>query len=180
VAKYYSKTQMKALTIEDENGDIRIYKGFKLNAKTLLTESFKLLKTVMPALGTVADGYNNQDLMMPPQTYTAAAQMLENNLSEDHFEDLVDKLTGNLICNGDAVDNWDKHFDEYVYDLPEVIAWAGRENFADFFIRNHLVRSKLRLIKSKMSPAVQEILSKILDEDSSKSKDTSGKSGNDI
>lgn len=180
MAKYYSSTQMKPLTIEDDNGDIRVYKGFKLNAKTLLTESFKLLKTVMPALGTVADGYNNQDLLMPPQTYTAAAQMLENNLSEDHFEDLVFKLTGNLICNGDAIADWDKHFDEFVYDLPEVIAWAGKENFADFFIRNHLVRSKLSRIKEQMSPQIKELLSKMTESEDSKSNDIKEKSGNDI
>lgn len=180
MASIYSKTQMKPLTVEDADGTFRVYRGCKLNAITLLTESFKLLKAIIPALGTVADGYNNQDMYLPPQTYTAAAQMLENNLSEEHFQDLVMKLTGELTCDKQAIDDWNEHFDKYIYDLPEIIAWVGKENFADFFTRNHLVRSKWKQIKETMNPQLLEMVTTMFENNDTKNNDTKEENGSDI
>lgn len=181
MANIYSKTQMKSLVIEDEDGSIRTYRGYKLNSLTLLTESFKILKAIVPSIGTIIDGYNsNQDLYLPPQTYTAAAQMLENNLSEEHFQDLVMKLTGNLICNKEAIDDWNEHFDKYIYDLPEIIVWVGKENFADFFTQNHLVRSKWKQIKEKMNPQLLEMVTTMFENNDIKNNDTKEENGNDI
>ena len=183
MAKLYSDTQLRPLTIEDEDGTIRVYKGFKLNAFNILNESFKMLKTLAPSIGTVADSMSNkddEDLYSTPTTWTAAMQMLENNLSELHFADLVEKLTGNLICNGNAIDDWDKHFDKYIYDLPDILVWTWRENFADFFTRNHLVRSKMKTFKEKMNPKVAAVISALAESNDFKIQDINEESGKDI
>ena len=180
MAKIYSDTQMKQLVIEDEDGKLRVYKGFKLNARTTMVESLKLLKTLLPSIGSIADGLTNTDQYTMPTTLAGAAQLLESNLDEAHLDDLIMKLTGNLLCNGEVIDDWDKHFDQYIYDLPEIIAWTGKENFADFFTKNHLVRSKLRILKEKLNPQVAEMVGKILGDNESKKQDTNVQSGENM
>lgn len=173
--KYSSARAMKPLTIED--GDTtRIYKGQKLAAHTLLLETLKIIKTLLPAGGALADNFNQEDL---PQTFTAAAQMLQMHLTEEHLEDLVMKLTGELVCNGEAIADWEAHFDKYVYDLPDVIAWAGEENFYDFFTRNHLVRSWIKKMGVKVAPLRESLMSLIPTESVNKNSDTNEKNGSD-
>ena len=177
--KYSKSRAMKPLTIEDGDS-IRVYKGQKLGAQPLLFETWKLIKVFLPAGASFVDAQTNENILALPQTWTVAAQMLEANLTEEHFADLVMKLTGNLICNGEAISDWDAHFDEYIYDLPRVIAWAGEENFYDFFTRNHLVRSWLTKMKDKVAPMVKDLFSKMKIEGSDKSNVTNEESGQDI
>lgn len=177
--KYSKNRSMKPLTIEDEDG-IRIYKGQKLAAHPVLFESLKLLKVLLPSIGSVVDNTGKETILEIPQTWTVAAQMLESNLTEEHFESLVMKTTGSLICNGEAIEDWDEHFDKYIYDLPKVIGWAGEENFADFFTRNHLVRSFTKNMNLQVVPQIKSLFSKIQNEDVDMSSDINKKSGNDI
>lgn len=177
--KYSKNRAMKPLTIED--GDkVRVYKGQKLAAQPLLFETWKLIKVMLPAGASFADSMSQESVLELPQTWTIAAQMLESNLTEEHFADLVEKLTGELICNGEAISDWDAHFDEYIYDLPKVIAWAGEENFYDFFTRNHLVLSFWTKMKGKVEPMVKNLFSKMQTGSEDKSSDTNEENGSDI
>lgn len=158
----YSKTQLKTLTIDAEDG-LRTYKGFKLNARQVMLEGFKMLKVLLPSLGTGIDQLTNKDDMFDmPNTFGAMFQLLNENLTEDQFACLVDKLLGSLVCNSEAVDDWVAHFDTYPQDLIEVISWAGRENFYSFFMESSMLQSKVKSIAEMIDPKVKEKINNVL------------------
>lgn len=172
MANNYSKNQMKPLTIDGDSG-LRTYKGFKLNAYQVTVEGFKILKAILPSLGTGIDQLSNgQDLYETPNTFGAMFQLLNENLSEDQFTTLVDKLLGSLVCNGEAIEDWIKHFDEYPQDLIEVISWAGGESFYSFFMESTMLKSKVKSIAEMLDPNLKEKISNVL---KSKEQDTKEK-----
>jgi hypothetical protein len=157
MSNIYSKVQLKPLTITDGD-DIRIYKGFKLNARNVAEEGFKLLKAVSPALGAGIDSFMKSEEFDVPQTFMQIFQMLNMNLEPEHFLELCDKTMGSMLCNGELVEDWCEHFDKYPQDHLEVMAWAGKENFHDFFMRSGMVASKLKWIKEKIPQEVKSLL----------------------
>lgn len=162
MANNYSKNTLKPLTIEGTSGDIRVYKGFKLNARQVMIEGYKMLKAVMPSLGTGIDQMANADDINPANTFGAMFQLLNENLTEEQFTGLVDKLLGSLLCNGDLIEDWVEHFDKYPQDLIEVIGHTGKENFYDFFMESTMIRSKIKGLVQLMEPKVLEKMQSLL------------------
>ncbi len=136
MANNYSNKELKPLTIDAEDG-LRVYKGFKLNSYQVMTEGFKMLRVLMPSFGTGIDQMTNDNGLEIPNTFGAMMQLLNENLSEEQFTTLADKLLGSLVFNGDVVEDWVDHFDQYPQDLIEVLGWSGKENFYNFFYGKH-------------------------------------------
>lgn len=161
MAKSYSKNTLKPLTIE-QGEELRVYKGFKLNSLEVMKEGFKILKALMPSLGTGIDQLSNDDGFSAPNTFGAMFQLLNENLTEEQFTVLVDKLLGSLICNSETIEDWVEHFDKYPQDLIEVISWTGKENFHDFFMESTMLRSKLKSLVQLVDPKVVNTINDLL------------------
>ena len=160
-SKYSKNSPLKSLTIEDGDA-VRTYKANKLNTRTLMTEGFKILKVFLPSIGTGIDQVTNRDdlELEIPNTFAAMFMLLNDNLTEEHFEELSALLLGNLVCNGSPVEDIDDHFDRYPEDIISVLAWAGKGNFYNFFMGNHMIRSKIQevktMIQTKLMPTLQD------------------------
>lgn len=150
----YSKRTSHKLKIKDESGEVlRVYTIHPFSARTTAKEGFKLLKKVLPAIGAAQDSRGNEDnvVLGMDTTFQQAFSMLEQDLSEEHFEDLCDKLLGGVKFEGEFIDVED-HFDEYPDDFLEVLLFAGEKSFYDFFTKNSIVRSKILPMIEKYLP----------------------------
>ncbi|BAV80943.1 hypothetical protein [Vibrio phage RYC] len=155
----YSDTPMKPLVIEGEMD--RVYKGARLTGRAILKEGMKLLKVLLPSIGTAIDqltGNADNEYAMPT-TMGAAFQLLHENLEEEHFDDLCDKLLGQLTCNGKEVTA--EHWDKYPQDLVDVLAWAGKENFKDFLMESTIIKSKLEVLSKAMPQKLKEQITSV-------------------
>ena len=124
--------------VEGSDGKERLYKAYKLPAHTVAVEGFKLLKAILPSLGSGIDSISQDTEEMAlfgerSTTWTAAFQLLESNLTSEHFEDLVSKMFGSLMYVSDPIT--EEHFDEYIEDYLEVLVWLFKENFSMLFSR---------------------------------------------
>lgn len=160
----YSKTLITKM-ITGVDGKERLYKAYKMPAQTTAIEGFKLLKAVMPSIGTGLDDMRNSDDTEEfniSTTWTAAFQLLQNNLTVEHFEDLQDKLMGSLMYVDTPIK--EDHFDEFIGDYLEVLFWLFKENFSNFILQSGMLRSKIQNAKKmvqgnqKLSELIENVL----------------------
>ena len=159
----YSKTIIEKI-ITGENGELRKYQTNKLGAKDVSIEGFKLLKALAPSAGVGIDTLASGDaygLIDTSQTYTAMLQLLSENLTEDHFAQLEDKLLGCLTVDGKKIEDWSDHFDLHEGDFLEVLGWIGKETFTGFFSRSTILKYWIRKIKELVPANVKGKLENI-------------------
>lgn len=159
----YSKKVITKI-IKGVDGEERIYKATKMSAPIVATEGYKLLRAILPSLGATLDdmGTDEEDFFERKTTYTAAFQLLYNNLTVEHFQDLQEKLTGSLIYFDEPIKL--DHFDEHVGDYLEVLAWLFKENFVNFILESGMLRSKIQTLKTMLqeNPKMNELLGNVL------------------
>lgn len=161
--KTHSKFWTQPLVLgEDDN--TRVYKALRLNTINTSIEGFKLLKAVMPSLGTAVDMLTSQkeggfDI---PQTFSSIFIMLNQNLTEEQFETLTDKLFGSLMVNKEEIEDWNSHFDEHPEDFLDVWIFLFKENFYNFFMESATVRNILSKLSKNLDPKLLETLTQVL------------------
>ncbi|AUR92158.1 hypothetical protein NVP1170O_045 [Vibrio phage 1.170.O._10N.261.52.C3] len=147
----YSKVFLPKIVIEDGDSE-RVYKARRLSSRGVMTEGFKILQVLLPSIGIAVDAATSKEEFEMPQTFSAAFQLLNENMDEEQFTELVDKIMGSVTCNGEEIgEDWDEHFDEYPQDFLEVVGKMGVETFKGFFMGSTMLTSKLKKLK-KMLP----------------------------
>lgn len=162
----YSNTIISKL-IKGTDGSERLYKARKMSARTAALEGFKIIKAVTPSVGAGLDSmaakHNRESLFEDgyDHTFGAMLQLLSENITDEHFEDLTNKLLGSLMLGEDEIKDLDEHFDKYAGDLIEVLLWLGKENFANFIMGNATLVSSMNTLISLVSPEIKESIEKI-------------------
>ena len=157
--KYSKKIIEKTIISGDE---ARTYQFKKLSARTTTTEAFKILKQVFPSVGYGIDSIKNQDDIFGPEgfdTLTGMFQLMSENLSEEHFDDLQDKLLTPMIFNGKEVEDWSEHFDDYPEDYIEILSFIGKETFTSFFMGSGILAPWISKLKNLL-PNLKEVIEK--------------------
>jgi len=132
----YSKKIVKKM-IEGDDGKVRKYSALKLSAIEVAVEGFKLLRAATPSFGVAIDQLmDKENAFDTPDTFAAMLQLLTENLTPEHFTDLVDKNLGSLMFDGKEIEDWSEHFDDYEEDFLTIIIWLSEENFTSFFMKS--------------------------------------------
>lgn len=160
----YSKKIISKL-IDDEDGP-RKYQANKLGAYEVSLEGFKIIKAMTPSAGVGIDAIigTEGDIAFLGETNTVSGmfQLLAENLTPEHYTELVDKLLGSLMFNGEDIEDWSDHFDEYPQDFLEVLAWLGKETFTDFFVKSTILKPLIGKIKMMVLPKIKESLGNVM------------------
>lgn len=170
MTRYSKKMISKRLILPD--GTCRVYQTPKLAAYEINLEGMKIARAVLPSAGSMIDSFvSNTDMEfseLPPQTFSGSLYFLSENLDEQNYTNLVDKLLGSLIVDGKEIEDWSDHFDEHPEDFLEILVWSGRENFESFFMGSTM----LAPLKSKITEVVQNLKGKLDNVQKSKEPDT--------
>lgn len=161
----YSK-KVITKTISDDN-KIRKYQANKLGAMEVSLEGFKLLKALTPSIGVGIDEARNNELSILDSTQTVSwmLQLLSDNLKESHYMELVDKLLGSLVFNGEAIEDWSDHFDDYEEDFLEVLIWLFKDTFYGFFMKSTILKPLVQVMeemKEVVLPRITEVMTNVL------------------
>lgn len=144
--------------IKGADGSTRFYTARKMGAANVALEGFKLLKAITPSLGAGADALkansDREEQFEDGQAHTFGAmlQLLSENISDEHFMSLVEKVTGSLYLGDEPIKDIWAHFDEFEGDFMDVLIWLVRENFTNFIMGSGTVVSLIEKITSLMSP----------------------------
>lgn len=152
---------------KDING--RKYKIKKWSTLTTVLEGTKLGKVLLPSFTTIADVWQNNkrneesldvylsDVANIEWLWTSAATQLTTLLTDEHCEDIYNKLLSGLYIMIDdefvEIDNWSEHFDNDLYteDFLEVLIWSIQVNLYDFFMKQGIFRSKIEVLKKALN-----------------------------
>lgn len=160
--KYAATIISKLVTGTD--GTERLYKARKMSARTAALEGFKIIKAVTPSVGAGLDSMaakHNREALFEDgydHTFGAMLQLLSENITDEHFEDLTTKLLGSLMIGDKEIDDLDEHFDKYAGDFIELVMWLAKENFANFILGNATLVSSMNKLISLVSPEMKESL----------------------
>ena len=152
----YSK---KSIT---KNIDGRRYELKKLGAKEVSIESFKIVKAVTPSIGVGFDSMQGNSIFDITSTTASALQFLSDNLTVEHYTELVDKLLGSLRVDDVSVGEWDEHFDEYPEDFLEIVFWSFKENFFSFFMNSTILKPWISKAKEMVLPQMKNLMNDAL------------------
>lgn len=163
--RYASDKHIVSKLIKKEDDSEILYKAKPMSALSVSVEGMKLLKVLSPSLGAGIDSMVGKDTSMMQldgnsYTLTTMFTMFSENLTDEHFIDLQDKLLGSLIIDGKEVADVDAHFDDHMEDLIEVLTWLFKENFWDFIMRSAILRTKIASLMAVLSPEVKQTLQK--------------------
>ena len=168
--------------------EVRQYRLTKWSTITTLFEGQKLLKTIAPSFAAMADMKIGSQAK--PESLdeiiegtdieymlTGAITQLSMNFSDEHFEELVNKLLQGLEYRskdeenewGDFKDvtDWSEHFDEHPEDFEIVVVKSIKVNLYDFFMKQATVRSSIEKVLTVVKPLANH-LNKSMKEDSTK------------
>jgi hypothetical protein len=150
--------------IKSEDGSEKVYKAQKMSSMTVVKEGFRLIKAITPSIGTGIDSLvsqqNQDDLFQDQQSHTFGAmfQLLSENISDEHFEDLVTKVMGSLRLGDDVITDLDTHFDTHSGDFIEVLSWLLKENFVNFIMGSGTLVSSIDKLLALMSPKMKDVV----------------------
>lgn len=159
----YSQNIISKL-VKGSDGTERLYKARKMSARTAALEGFKIIKAVTPSVGAGLDSMaakHNREALFEDgydHTFGAMLQLLSENITDEHFEDLTGKLLGSLMLGDKEIEDLDEHFDKYAGDFIELLLWLGKENFANFILGNATLVSSMNRLISLVSPKIKESL----------------------
>ena len=165
-ARYASGKQTITKVVTRQDGTATVYKARPLSALSTSVEGMKLLKVLTPSLGAGIDSLVGKDssvMQLDGNSYTLTTMftMFSENLTDEHFIDIQDKLLGSLIVDDKEVENVDDHFSEgNIEDLMEVLMWLFKENFYSFFMGSALLRTRIASLMEAMSPQLKDSLQK--------------------
>jgi len=160
-------TVMISKVIKGIDGTERLYKARKMSSMTVAKEGFKLLKSITPSIGAGVDSMvaqqTRESLFEDGQAHTFGAmmQLLSENISDEHFEDLSMRLLGSLMLGDDEIKDLDKHFDEFSGDFIEILWWLGKENFANFIMGSGTLVSLMSQLTDLMSPTMKDAIESV-------------------
>ena len=161
--KYSNTIITKMVTGVD--GTERLYKARKLSARTAALEGFKLIKAITPSIGAGIDSLSAKSQRESlfedgyDHTFGAMLQLLSENITDEHFESLSDKLMGSLMLGDEEIKDLDEHFDKYQGDFIELLTWLGKETFVNFIMENATLVSLMNKLVGMVSPEMRESLS---------------------
>ena len=170
----YSKDGVITKSIKTKEGNFREYTAHKMGAISVAREGFKLISALTPSLGAGIDSlkanHDREENYEEGQSHTFGAmlQLLSENITEDHFEDLVMKLMGSIYCNDEKIKDLDDHFDKYSGDFIDILVWLFKENFGNFIMESDIVVSLIERISALLSPKMKdavESFKKMLDKE---------------
>lgn len=159
----YSKKIITKTIVDEEKQVTRKYQLNKLSAYEVNMEGMKLARAIMPSAGSIIDSFMKGEdveasmLDVPQQTFSGALFFLSENFQDDQYAILVDKILGSMMVDGKEVDDWSDHFDEYPEEFFEILLWAGRESFENFFMGSTMLAPLKEKLK-EIFPKVKEML----------------------
>jgi hypothetical protein len=156
----YSKKIITRTIIDESAGESRKYTANKLSAKEVSVEGFKLLRAVMPSFGAAIDAFSEGDSEFLPTTnkFSEILFFLSENLTDEHFSNLEDKLLGSLIVDDKELGvEWSDHFDDHPQDFLEILGWLGEENFKSFFMESTIIAP----LQKRITPVFQNLKDKL-------------------
>lgn len=157
----YSKKEIELTTKEGNT-----YTARKMSPFNTMAECVKLSTVIGTGIGAAADAYTNRDQFEEGLglTLTSLTNMLHENLEEEHFIGLQDKLFGALMFDGKKIT--EDHFAEEGFegDFLEVWWWLFRENIVNFIRSSGMIQSKIQPLWEKVSPKMKDELKKLLKE----------------
>lgn len=161
----YSKNKWVNKLVTTKAGDTREYRILKIGAMGVAKEGFKLISAIMPSIGTGFDAIQHKngqdsDIFDQEQSHTCGAmlQLLSENISDEHFIDLAEKLMGRMYVNGVEVKDLDDHFDEFNGDFLDILSWIFMENFRNFITESDMLASLMTKLISLLNPSQLETL----------------------
>lgn len=121
----------RQITIKDKQYQIVLLKG-----REGFTTALALGKLIAPIVGSAFDGMKHDDLIHgAPKTFQDMAALLINQLDKTDVEAMVfDKLLRQATVQGQPLT--DQHWMGNFSDLIELVMFALKENFGDFFGEN--------------------------------------------
>lgn len=158
-----SKNKAKVLKLGDSENP-RHYNMKKWSTVTTILEGKKLGLVIAQPFAMI------MDLLQAKESQSSLSEMVEENsfvftgavtqlagaLTDDHFMDLVDKLLTGLVHEGESIEDWSSHFDEYPEDFEQVVLWSLKENLYDFFMKMPTFRTKLEMLKEIVTPLAEK------------------------
>lgn len=136
--------QFKTITIDSNTYQLSMLKG-----REGFRTAMELGKVVAPVLGATFDGVRHDDYIHgAPRTFTQLALLLIDQMDKIDVESIIfDRLLRGMAVNGKEV-NVDEFFMSNYSVLVEVIAFALKENFGDFFGENGFKARFLETVKN--------------------------------
>ncbi|QXN60118.1 hypothetical protein KUA24_51 [Vibrio phage HNL01] len=159
------------------------YKMKRWATVTTVLEGTKLGKILLPSFSTIADVWMQRgtddaafdDFMRESQQVewllTSAATQLTTLLTDEHCEELYNKLLSGLSIMVDdefvEVEDWSDHFDteEFAEDFLDVLVWSIKENLYDFFMKQAMFRSKIEVLQNLLNNFKQNMPLNVTNED---------------
>jgi hypothetical protein len=165
-----SKNKAKVLKMGDEESP-RHYNMKKWSTVTTILEGKKLGLVIAQPFAMIMDllqaKENESSLSELVEennfVFTGAVTQLAGALTDDHFMELVDKLLTGLTHEGEPIEDWSAHFDEYPEDFEQVILWSLKENLYDFFMKSPTLRSKLETLRTIVKPLAEKAVKGLTD-----------------
>lgn len=126
-----------------------VYQISLLKGREGFRTAMDLAKVVAPVLGSTFDGVRHDEYIHgAPKTWTNMALLLIDQMDKIDVESLIfDKLLRGLVVNGQQVDI-DSFFLANYSVLIELLVFALKENFGDFFGANGFKTRFLGTVKS--------------------------------
>lgn len=151
----------------------RTYKLKKWSTITTSLEGMKIAKVIAPSFTIMADMWMgktpeqrelekvHQEVEDNMYMMTGAMTQLSGAIEDEHFLDLVNKLLSGLqiIVDDEAqeIEDWSDHFDNHVEDYDQVLFWSIKENLWDFFMKQDMFASKIKMVTNVLSPMLNEV-----------------------
>ncbi len=151
----------------------RTYKLKKWSTITTSLEGMKIAKVIAPSFSMMADLWMgksveqreleavHQEVSDNMYIMTGAVTQLCGAIDDDHFIELAGKLFSGLqiIVDDEAkdIDDWSDHFDVYGEDFDQVLMWSIKENLWDFFMKQDMFASKIKMVTNVLTPMVTEL-----------------------
>lgn len=135
-AQLLAKKGYKVTIIEGKAYSIRL-----LPATKGLALGLKLTKTFLPALGAFVDAGKREGLILPEDDtmFSEIAFTLTSQMDKLDLSTIINELLHQAICDDELID-FDSHFQANYSVLIQLVEFALKENFGDFFTQ--YLRSK--------------------------------------
>ena len=153
--------------IKDKDGNEKLYKAQKMSSMQIVLEGFRILKVITPSIGTGIDSLaakqNQEDIFSDQKSHTFGAmfQLLSENISDEHFEELVAKAMGSLRLGDDIISDLDAHFDIHSGDFIEILTWLLKENFLNFIMESGTLVASIDKMLALLSPKMKEVIENV-------------------
>lgn len=149
----YAQAGIKQITIKDKRYGVQL-----LPAYTAFAVGMELISLALPALGSYIDSEKKSEFILPEEDamFSEIALLLVRQMEKANLVQIAEMLLQGLTCNGQEVDA-NVHFRGSVSGFMQVLEFALKENFSDFFT-DYLKEKglKIRSLGEMMEPIKKE------------------------